>query len=682
MTTAWHDAVYSVIRDSSMQVLGQEDIKNHAHASVVIATIKAFGNCAAAFLYIEPCTARSSYRPPDVLLCHPDVGLLVIEVKGHAIGDINGIEAGNLMIQREGFIRPLNPFRQAEDAMFQIKNDIERYTRAPNKVPLTNILIAFPNISLAEWKSKGYDRCLPLEHIVFKEDITDHSRLKSHILKFVTTSLKESHKPSPVNPDDIKAIKTIFGDSGVVNVKPEERSIRAEVPEEKLGAYVDELMSLEKYLSEEQQELSRAEIGEHPRLIRGVAGSGKTIVLANMAARYINRSLRAQLQKDFIKTCEGRPRVAITCFNRSLVKFIAKKTRDSFYQQTLENIPPNILQVNYFNGFLWNLINEEGLQIDYIPADSGSSQQRAQKYLASLRKFSVENPEAFELYKFDAIFVDEGQDFVEEEYQILMELIKPHPLTEEKPLIIFYDDAQNLYGRQRPNWKEIGIDVLSRTRVMRECFRNTREIIEFAFNMLLGAQCGDEKGPETRTYADLAYLKQINLVEEHSGYFEVKFAERRFKKPMIRGFLSRIDEFNYLNDEIARLIKEENVRSEDILVLFYGPQKSEFASLKSKLESLDGHIKGFMLPYGQNDDKDSYIFRPDYLTISTVNGAKGYDAQAVFLIGVDLFDRDKPGRAAFYVGASRAKLMLYITGIQGKNSLFDEAVKLDGILHR
>lgn len=46
------------------------------------------------------------------------------------------------------------------------------------------------------------------------------------------------------------------------------------------------------------------------------------------------------------------------------------------------------------------------------------------------------------------------------------------------------------YAKKRPRWKDIGIDVQrgDRARVMKDCFRNTREIVELGFNVLVGTQ--------------------------------------------------------------------------------------------------------------------------------------------------------------------------------------------------
>ena len=88
----------------------------------------------------------------------------------------------------------------------------------------------------------------------------------------------------------------------------------------------------------------------------------------------------------------------------------------------------------------------------------------------------------------------------------------------------------------------------------------------------------------------------------------------------------------------------------------------------------------FVFPSGQDGDKDQYIFQKGKLTITNVYGAKGYDAPIVFLVGVDNFPTDKEGRASFYVGATRAKLHLYISGLDGGDSLLSEARSVSKLL--
>ena len=66
--------------------------------------------------------------------------------------------------------------------------------------------------------------------------------------------------------------------------------------------------------------------------------------------------------------------------------------------------------------------------------------------------------------------------------------------------------------------------------------------------------------------------------------------------------------------------------------------------------------------------------------MTTVESAKGYDCPIVILAGADLFTADTEGRASFYVGATRAKTHLSVTGLRGRNSLADEAKAVTELL--
>jgi len=681
MSNNWQQDLYSAIRKAKIRVVGQDDVKNEAQGKVAIAIIKAYGDSPAGFVYIEPCTARSTKRPPDVLLCHPDIGILVIEVKGYPLDIIQGVEAGKLFIRERGYNRPKDPFAQASDAMFNIKNEVERIIRKQSAMPLFNFMAAFPNISESDWSAKGYDRTLSGGQLLFKEHAETARRLKQRISMLVRESLAESHKKTPLTANHIQVVEQVLGKSSTIN---EHRPPRDWVDERTLGAYVDEMAALDKYLSKEQQELSRLKVEGYPRLIRGVAGSGKTVVLAEMVARLVHR--KAAQPADMFSGPPTKPRIAVVCFNRALVQFIHRKIRDSYKQQTLESLPADTVLVTHYNGLFWHLVKNEGIPIKYIrikgPNGVEDNVQRAAAYREEFRRFAAQYKEWYEKVQFDAIFVDEGQDFEPEEYQLLLDLVKTHPQTGEKALVIFYDDAQNLYARPRPNWKQIGIDVQrgDRARVMKECFRNTREIVELAFNTLLGSQAPPHMRVQTRTYADVNYLKQWGLIEEHGDHFRVRFAERTFHKPIVHKFPSRPKEKDWIATEIVRLIEEEQVRPEDILVVFH--RKDDFEDLPQVItaKAKDDSIKGFIRPYGQSQDRNEYIFREGHLTISTTYGAKGYDAQIVFVAGTDLFDTENEGRASFYVGATRAKMLLYISGLNKPGTLITEIEAINTVL--
>lgn len=664
-TLNYQHQLKSVIRDAAIEIVGENDVKNESQAIVLISIIKAFGHSPAGFIYIEPCTYRSTRRPPDILICHPEIGVLIIEVKGFRIHQIEDIKAGNIYHKSHGLIKPQNPFRQAEDSMFDILDAVNRKLRSKSKAPLFNSMVALPEVSHNDFIEKKFDDTLPSDVLLLKNEINDPEKLKQKILFLVKKSLIEARKIKPLTSEQVSIIKEVFGDAQVLQDK---RNIRDNLHENTVGSMIDDLACIDKNLSNEQQELSRIQIKGFPRLIRGVAGSGKSIVLSNIVARYLNRYKNSD---ELFQQHAYYPKVAVICFNRALVPFLKEKINSSYHQQTYEELGNETIVVKHLNGFLYNLFNHDDIPIKYINYSEGDASYRANKYIEGLEVLKRTNTEKYKSLLFDAIFIDEGQDIEPEEYKLLLLLLKNDKYTDEKNLIIFYDDAQNLYARKRPIWKEIGIDLGKgdRSRIMKECFRNSKEIVELGFNVLVGKQAPDSETVKNRTYADIKTLKQHDMIEESDEIIKIKFTDRTSHKPLINICESRDKEKQALVTDVINLIYEYNVRPEDILILF--SSEHDFIDINKMIEEKDINkkIKGFIKPFGNYPDKDAYIFKENHLTISTIYGAKGYDAYVVFMLGVDSFSTDEKGRALFYVGVTRSKIGLNISGI--KNSYYN-----------
>jgi superfamily I DNA and RNA helicase len=671
--------LYSARRDARINVvIDPELIKNDSEALLLTALIKAYGDSAAGFAYYSPGRARSNIRPPDVVLCHPDVGVLVIDAKGHKIEAIEKVEAGHIFVKYKGRIHPKNVVQQVQDQMFEIRSDSLKKIRDVRKLPLFNCMIAFPNIRESEWVEQGFDKACPMRDLLFRDQLETKARFKQRVGQLVQDTLKQSSKKEPLNSDQIDLLYQVFGNSSVIN---RHRPPRAYIDEDSLGCYVDEMEALDKYLSREQENLSRMRFEGSPRLVRGVAGSGKSVVLANIVARYMHRRMDS-LEIPMFPQQEIS--IAVTCFNRALVDFLKQKIRLAYREQTMsDNIPSSVMLVRNFHSLMYALNHHRGWPLEDVDMDilyNDGPEKWAGIYRDQIKQFSEQSPEQYHACCFDAIFVDEGQDLGPIEYQLILDLVRPNEITGEKPIMIFYDDAQNIYGRSRPIWKDLNINVVGeRSNVMRECFRNTRQIVELAFNVLLGSQAPTDVRVQTRTYADISYLKERGVIEEAGDHIRVGFAEREGRLPEIMSFSDQDKEIAWLTSEIVRLIKEENVRPEDILVLFRSKYYFNYTLLEEKIIAHLPDLE-FIHPFGGSSDRDRYIFQPDKLTISTVNGAKGYDAPIVFIVGTDLFGDDKKGRAVFYVAATRAKLLLYISGTNGYHSLLTEAEAVSQML--
>ena len=667
----WRQELEAAAQHATARVVGERDAENEAQARVVLAFIEQYGYNLDTRLYIEPSTARSTHRPPDLVLVDQSTGVLVVEVKSYSIDAIERLEAGSFYLRSDGFPKPRNPFKQVQNVLFDdIRDPTLRIIGDPYDMPLFGYTIAFPNITEAEWRGRGFHRALPSHQILFKEHVQDSSLLLERIADLTTERLERARLRCPLTPSQASAVYKVFGDSAVIN---EVREARMGVSENTLGAVLDELAVAEKRLSDEQQALSMLKLAGSPRLVRGVAGSGKTVVLANLVARYIKQRLAEPIDMFAVKELEPL-KVAVVCFNRALVQMLHQKVEAAFLQQTGKPLPKDVLLITHFQTLLYRHAEQGAWK--YQSVKQGTAEERAKSY----RK-DWADPARGNRPVYDAIFVDEGQDIEPEEYGLLSDLVRPHEKSGEKNLIVFYDDAQNLYAKPRPNWRSLGIEMVGRSHVMKTCFRNTRDIVELAFNVLLGSAAPDELKVRTRTYADVDYLKRAELIVERDTHMEVRFAERSFHRPNVQCFGSREDERAWVATKIVGLIQEERVRPEDILVIFKQPRSFGHLELLTLLRERlsEEELTGFMQPYfaGVEEHRDEYIFKPKHLTLATPNAAKGYDAHVVFLVGADLFPAEgdeNAGRAAFYVAATRAKNVLYVSGVaSGEHNLLNEA---------
>jgi hypothetical protein len=215
--------------------------------------------------------------------------------------------------------------------------------------------------------------------------------------------------------------------------------------------------------------------------VTGPAGSGKTI-LATEVARHL---------------AESGKRTLLTCFNRLLAEHL------STYAEGLAG-----LKVAHFHGLCVELAREAGLEIS--EPDSANDRAWFEESLPAL----LEEAAGVLGPRFDAIVVDEAQDFRDRWWASLMSL---HVDPEEGQFYVFSDEGQDLYGGGSLPITED--DVLP---PLPHNLRNTRAIHQFVsvFFDPRSSGPGIAKGPpgrsvEVLSYADpdeLARLVEIVLI--------------------------------------------------------------------------------------------------------------------------------------------------------------------------
>ncbi len=195
-----------------------------------------------------------------------------------------------------------------------------------------------------------------------------------------------------------------------------------------------------------KQEENARNIGSGHRIIYGVAGSGKTVLLVARAR------LIAQQSPD--------SKILFLCFNVSL----------SFYLKSILSEHSNIT-VLHFDG--WAKVN--GASRQKIGDQLESADTLGEKLLATLEKGTSESG------KYDLVLIDEAQDFSPSWFKCALEAMKE---PNDGDLIIVGDGSQGLYQNRGFSWKDIGINAQGRTLYKKfdldKNYRNSREILELA----------------------------------------------------------------------------------------------------------------------------------------------------------------------------------------------------------
>jgi len=650
------DRLSRLANSSACRVVGWENAVHDAQRAVLAALVAGFDRPDAAIL-CEPSLARKTTRPPDVVLIDTEAGVHVVEVKGVSLDQVEAVEAGGQFhIRYSNGVSKKNPFAQVRNAMFDIKDATERALSGELLLPFKYWVI-LPRITREEWLTKwGANTFCPPE-LLFVGDI-EPTMLANRLGAAGKRSLSnQGIERWPA--DQLQAVWTAFGDSSVLYPLPDDRRLRR-VTEGTLGEQFDEAAESYKTLSDEQQKLSAQNWEEGPRLVRGVAGSGKTIVLANNLARRLQRLLAAG---PTLFDAPRKPKIAAICFNRCLAPFLRKKIAIAYQQRTGNELPDGTVEVFAYNRLMWHL-KEKGLW-RYQPLDDSDDATRAATYLKQLEYVKQHDPAAFDAASYDAIYIDEGQDLVEEDFRLLKELCRTAD-GKEPNLYVFYDDAQNLFGRRRPNWHSIGLNVRGgRAHIMTECFRNTKHIVQAAFNVLYGSFATDAVSTPTWDFGDISTMTEKGLIDAEGGVWKINFAKRIGRKPTVSIAASRTQETAQILTRLRWLLEEQQVRPEDVLLLSFTQRRIEEladAIRDAKIPAVSGLHVAFK-------ERDERLGQRGRLTLSTAASAKGYDAYCVLLASANEFKDDVMGRASFYVGCTRAIEYLEVFGYQRKGLL-------------
>jgi len=619
-------------------------------------------------------------READFVLLHRDHGLVVVECKGFQIDNIERIEGQRWELT--GLRQDATaPYSQARDQGFRIRSPMMREPslvdeRGNCELELTP-LIALPNITRAEWEERGFHKGPSSPRVLLADDLSPGA------LRDALGSLPGGSGLTTEQYADARAVlgggQAISGD-------------REGLPgdEETKGDLYRSVATGLKQFDEKQEEIS-VQIPDGPQQIRGIAGSGKTALLARKAA-----AMHAK-HPDW--------KIAVTFNTRSLYQTIRSHLK-RFYRD-FGGDEPDWDRLDVLHG--WGGKNEHGMyyrvaqSAGRTPRHVGSAkdefgQMGPDELLGACCSELVESGDIQEEY--DAVLIDEAQDFLPSFYQMCYEALAP-----PKRLVWAYDEAQNLTSLTAPSPRNVfGVDEddeprvdlsgsyaggIQKSQIMRRSYRTPREVLMTAhvFGMGLKSRRGAVQAITTQKgWEDIGYEVvdgdfrqygepvEIRRPPEHSPH---PLRDRTGAKPFlsVESFESSGAEIAAIADAIRDDVELHGLAPEQILVVPLGnvPDVRDTGDrLRDALakRGVDGNRAW--------EGNRSVFARDGEVTISGINRAKGNEAAMVYVAGVQSVEdaywhsnRVHPRNEAF-VALTRTRAWCTVTGVEDDAGVFEE----------
>lgn len=287
-------------------------------------------------------------------------------------------------------------------------------------------------------------------------------------------------------------------------------------------------------------------------------------------------------------------RTLLLCYNRALARWLAGSLADEYAER---------IAVRHFHGLCREWCQRAGIRFS-PPKRNAAKFWRDEAPSLLLDAVTATDD------RFDAVVVDEGQDF-HPDWWVPVEALNRD--GDGGPLYVFYDPAQNLFVDGQST-----LPALGRPFVLPCNCRNTRRIAE---------TCGEFLGAEIQTRPEAPEGVAPVFLDAPNGPEQCRAIDRL----------------------VGDWIRRGKLAPRQICVL--SPWRRERGSLARETE-----VGGVPL----TEDLKSWE-RGDGILVTTIRAFKGLEADAVILVDVPAPDRNEQFTTTdLYVGCSRAKHLLAV----------------------
>lgn len=547
---------------------------------------------------------------PDFIVLHPSRGLLILEVKDFRLSTIVTADKDQWTIldSASGEPKPIqSPFAQARhyahavlDALRADKRLVHSEGRRQGEVVFAwSYGVVLPNITRKQFTDAQLGEAIAPHRVVCSDEMTDSvdaETFQSRLWEMFP--YERYHTLSLPQLDRVRWIMFPQVRVQTQGALFDDNDAEAELPD------------IMRVLDLQQEQLARS-LGNGHRVIHGVAGSGKTMILG-YRAEYLAKA----------STPASKP-ILILCFNEPLgVKLASVMDAKGLSDR---------VHVRHFHSWCHRQLTTYGQALP--PQGGGFYEGLVGNVIRAVERSQIPGGQ------YQAVMIDEGHDFAPEWLKLITQMVDPATNS----LLVLYDDAQSIYERTRSkqfSFKSVGIQAQGRTTILKINYRNTRQILQTASLVaadLLTADDQDDDG--------IPLLKPVSCGREGQAPVIIKL-------PTLR------DEAFAIADHLASAHKE-------------GFAWGDMAVLCADWKTMDlcaNALAQRKLPHRVRKKSGEYRPGADAIQVMTMKVSKGLEFPVVALPGVGHMpaagEDEKEAARVFYVAATRAthKLVLTVSG--------------------
>ena len=544
-------------------------------------------------------------RQPDFVILNPHRGVLLLEVKDWKHSVLRSANPDSVEFDTaRGRITEANPLRQARDYAFELANVMQRDRglvngHGPHKGKLIFPYgwgVVFSRIARADIAATDFEEVFPSAKVMLSEELGEN----------VAAEAFQEHLWGMFNAPFSCNLTLPQRDRIRWHLFPEIRVSQQPIDFDAAANASVDLPDLMQVMDLQQEQLARS-LGDGHRVIHGVAGSGKTMILIHRA-------------EQLARTAAATKPVLVLCFNKALAGRLENILR-------ARGVDERVV-VRHFHGWCADLVKTYHLQLP----EQGETEPFERQAVAVCRAIEAGKVPSGQ---YAAVLIDEGHDFDNSWLSVAAKMVD----SASESLLVLYDDTQAIYKTsRRTSFSSLGIKAVGRTNILKINYRNTVEVLLLAMRVTGGVMHADDATEDT-----------VPVVLPKSG-------GRRGPLPVLIEAANAREEADRIVQEIVTAIAS-GTSINDIAV--FCRSRVEMQPIERALkrrgiafETMPKHFQGF------NWVQDS-------VKIVTLHSCKGLEFPVAFVAGLQALPKknepEEDELRLLYVGMTRATEILVLS---------------------